>query len=68
MKDIYVKAGIKIYVYSENEFDKVAESFCVYGECRAVMGIKEVTASANTLILLSSYCVQIYTFRRRPTY
>ena len=59
MKDIYVKAGIKIYryVYSENEFDKVAESFCVYGGCRAVMGIKEVTAGANTLILLSSYYV-----------
>ena len=29
----------------------------VYGGCRAVMGIKEVTAGANTLIHLSSYCV-----------
>ena len=34
MKNIYVKDGIKIYVYSENELDKVAESFCVYGGCR----------------------------------
>ena len=57
MKGICVKDGIKIYVYSKNEFDKVAESFCVYGECRVVIDIKEVTAGANTLILLSSYYV-----------
>ena len=52
MKGIYVKDGIKIGVYHENEFDEVAKSFCVYGGCRAVMGIEEVTAGANTLILL----------------
>ena len=57
MKGIYARDEIKIYVYSENEFDEVAKSFRVYGGCRAVMGIKEVTAGANTLILLSSYCV-----------
>ena len=57
MKGICVKDGLKIYVYSKNEFDKVAESFCVYGECRVVIDIKEVTAGANTLILLSSYYV-----------
>ena len=57
MKGIYVKDGIKIYVYSGNEFDEVAKSFCVYGGCRAVMGIKGVTKGANTFILLSSYCV-----------
>ena len=53
---IYVRDGIKIYVYSENEFDEVAKSFCVYGGCRAVIGIKEVSAGANALILPSSYC------------
>ena len=52
MKGIYVRDGIKIDVYNENEFDEVAKSFCVYGGCRAVMGIEEVTAGANTLILL----------------
>ena len=57
MKGIYVRHGMKIYVYIENEFDEVAKSFCVHGGCRAVMGIMEVTAGANTLILLSSYCV-----------
>ena len=53
MKGIYVRHGMKIYVYIENEFDEVAKSF----GCRAVMGIMEVTAGANTLILPSSYCV-----------
>ena len=56
MIGIYVRDGIKIYVYSENEFDEVAKSFCVYGGCRAVIGIKEVSAGANALILPSSYC------------
>ena len=27
MKSIYVRVGIKIYVYSENEFDEVTKSF-----------------------------------------
>ena len=31
------------------------------------MGIKEVRAGANTLILLSSYCVEIYASRCLPT-
>ena len=57
MKGIYVRDGIKIDVYSENEFDEVAKSFCVYGGCRAVIGIKEVTAGSNTIILLSPYYV-----------
>jgi len=57
IKSFYVRDGIKIDVYSENEFDEVANSFCVYGGCRAVIGIKEVTAGANTIILLSPYCV-----------
>ena len=57
MKGIYVRDGIKIYIYSENEFDEVTKSFCVYGGCRAVMGIKEVTVGANTFILFSSSCV-----------
>ena len=35
--------------------------------CRAVMGIKEVTAGADNLILLSSYCVEIYASRCLPT-
>ena len=30
MNGIYVTDGIKIYVYSENAFDEVAKSFCVY--------------------------------------
>ena len=30
MKGIYVTDGIKIDVYSENAFDEVARSFCVY--------------------------------------
>ena len=30
MKGIYVTDGIKIDVYSENAFDEVAKSFCVY--------------------------------------
>ena len=47
MKGIYVRDGIKIDVYHENEFDEVAKSFCVYGGCRAFMGIEEVTAGAN---------------------
>ena len=33
MKGIYVRDGIKIYVCSENEFDEVTKSFCVYGGC-----------------------------------
>ena len=33
MKGIYVRDGIKIYIYSENEFDEVTKSFCVYGGC-----------------------------------
>ena len=57
MKGIYVRDGIKMYVYNENEFDEVAKSLCVCGGCRAVIGIKEVTAGTNTLILLSSYYV-----------
>ena len=57
MKGIYVTDGIKIDVYSENEFDEVAKSFCVYGGWRADIGIKEVTAGANTIILLSLYWV-----------
>ena len=48
----YVRDGIKIYVYRENEFDEVAKSFCVYGRFKAVMGIMEMTAGANTLILV----------------
>ena len=55
-----------MFVYSENEFDEVAKSFCVYGGCKAVMDIVEVTAGANTLALLSSYCV--YTSRCFMTY
>ena len=35
--------------------------------CRAVMGIKEVTAGADNLILPSSYCVEIYASRCLPT-
>ena len=57
MKGIYVRDGMKIDVYSENEFDEVVKSFCVYDGFRAVMGTKEVTAGANTIILLSPYCV-----------
>ena len=60
---------MKMFVYSENEFDEVAKSFCVYGGCKAVMDIVEVTAGANTLTLLSSYCVfKIYTSRCLMTY
>ena len=57
MKGIYVRDGIKIGVYGENEFDEVAKSFWVYDGFRVVIGIKEVTAGANTIILLSPYCV-----------
>ena len=57
MKGIYVRDGIKVDVSSENEFDEVAKSFCVYDGCRAVIGINEGTAGANTIILLSPYCV-----------
>ena len=57
MKGIYVRDGMKIDVYSENEFYEVAKSFCVHGGCRVVMGIKEVTTGTNTVILLSLYCV-----------
>ena len=43
MKGIYVTDGIKIDVYSENAFDEVAKSFCVY------MVDVERLAGANTV-------------------
>ena len=43
MKGIYVRDGIKIDVYSENAFDEVAKSFCVY------MVDVERLAGANTV-------------------
>ena len=43
MKGIYERDGIKIDVYSENAFDEVAKSFCVY------MVDVERLAGANTV-------------------
>ena len=55
MKGIYVRDGIKIDVYNENEFDEVAKSFCVYGGCRAVMGHGQYPDSSLVLLCLNLY-------------
>ena len=55
LKGIYVRDGIKIYVYSENELDEVAKSFRVYGGCRVVDSRRQYPHLSLILLCLNLY-------------